>query len=193
VQDTAEKRGHLTPASIVPIMFLTVERREQRQLGGAVVGFNADHIHPDIPFTKRAPFKSGIGGVVEIENKEGDELCKQPPRSLCQIRTTLGQPELTSVMTSQTQGDQQVMQHLERRELILFDNLVIAEHVFRAASRPIKMLYRPMNEDALECLRLRQTDGPVLLRVLQRQQRQPRRAQQGRMRQVRTGQSLLEI
>ncbi len=40
----------------------------------------------------------------------------------------------------------------------------------------------PMHEDALERLGLGQTDGPLLLRVLQRQQR---RAQQRRVREIR--------
>ena len=38
-----------------------------------------------------------------------------------------------------------------------------------------------MHEDAFERLRLGQTDGPMFLRILQRQQR---RAQQGRIREV---------
>jgi hypothetical protein len=74
------------------------------------------------------------------------------------------------------------MQHLERREFVFIDDLVVAEHFFGAAFRSIKMLYRPMHKDAFERLRLGQTDCAKLMRVLQGKQC---RAQQRRMRQVR--------
>ncbi len=79
-------------------------------------------------------------------------LGKQTARGVRQVGAPLGQPELTLVVPPQAQGDQQVMQHLEGWEFVFVDYLVVAEHFFRAFPRPVEMLDRPMDEDALECL-----------------------------------------
>jgi hypothetical protein len=162
-------------------MLLAIERREQRPLGGAEVSLDIDHIHPDIPFSEGTIFKAGVGRVLDLENKKGDELGKQLARRLCQFCAALSQLELAFEVPPQTEGDQNVMQHLERWELVFIYDLVIAEHVVRAVSRPVKVLNRPMDEDTLERLCLGQTDGPVFLHVLQRQLRGP---QHWRMREI---------
>ena len=56
-----------------------------------------------------------------------------------------------------------------------------AEHLLRALSGPVKVIDRPVDEGALECLRLGQADGPVVSGIALRQQR---RAQKRRVRQV---------
>jgi hypothetical protein len=70
-------------------MFLAIEGREQRALSSAEVDLDIDHIHPDVPFAEGSLFKAGVGGVVEFQDKERDQLFKQLPRRLRQIGTTL--------------------------------------------------------------------------------------------------------
>jgi hypothetical protein len=75
-------------------MLLAIERREQSALGGPEVCLDVDYIHPDIPLPEGALFKAGVGGVVEFQDKEGDQLGKQLARRLCQFCAALGQLEL---------------------------------------------------------------------------------------------------
>ena len=125
--------------------------------------------------------KAGIRGMVDLENEEGDEFGKEPPRGPRQLCAKLGQTEFAFEVPSQAQADQQVVQHFERREFVFIDNLAVAEHLARTSSRPVEMLDRPMDEDALERFRLGQSDGPVFLCILKRQQG---RAQQWRLRKI---------
>lgn len=86
-------------------------------------------------------------------------------------------------MAPQAQGDQKLVQHLERREFVFIYDLALAEHFFSAFSRPLNMLDGPMHKDALEGHCLGQSDRTVFLRRLERQERrsQQRRAHQVRM------------
>jgi hypothetical protein len=45
----------------------------------------------------------------------------------------LGEPQFPFDVASQSQGDQKVMQHLDRRELLFVDDIVVVEHFCRAA------------------------------------------------------------
>lgn len=131
-QDARGESSHFVPSGVVPVMFLAVERREQRPLGGAMVGLDVEHVYPDIPFPKGALFKTGVGGMVDLENEKGDKFSKQQRWCLRQFSTTLGQPEFTFEVPPQAQGDKDVIQNFERRELIFVDDLVVAEHFLRA-------------------------------------------------------------
>ena len=119
--------------------------------------------------------------MVDLKDEERDELGKQPPRRLRKVRAAFRQPELAFEVPPQTQGDQEVMQHLKWREFVFIDDFAEAEHLFRAVSRPVKVFNRPVDKHPLERLRLGQADGPVFRSVLQRQHR---RAQQSRMSEV---------
>lgn len=58
-------------------------------------------------------------------------------------------------------------QNLKRREFILVDDLVVAEHFFGVFSRPIEMFHGPMNEDAFERFGLGEANRSILLGILQ--------------------------
>ena len=58
-------------------MFLAIERREQCRLGGSLVGFGIDDIHPDVRFAKGALLEAGEGGMVDRENEDGYNFGKQ--------------------------------------------------------------------------------------------------------------------
>ncbi len=180
-QNARGERGHFAPSGVVPVMFLAVERREQPSLSGAMVGFDVDHVHPDIPFAERPFFEPGIGRVVDLENEERDQFCKQTCRCPRKFGAAFGQPEFALEVPPQAQRDQKVVQDLERREFVFIDDLAVAEHLLRALSGPIKVLDRPVHEYTLECLCLGQADDSMVLRIAKRQQR---RAQERRVRQV---------
>ena len=74
-------------------MVLAIECREQRPLGGAMVGLDVDDVHPHIPLPEGAIFEAGVGGMVDLENEERDEFGKQLRWGLCQFCAALGQPE----------------------------------------------------------------------------------------------------
>jgi len=175
------ERGHLAPAGRVPILRLTVEGFEQSGLGRAVVGLNIDDVHPDIPFPKGAIIEARIGSVINPQDEVWDQFGKQAARGVRQPGAPLGQPEFTLVVPPQAKGDQQVVQHLERRELVFVDDLVVAEHLFRAFARPVEMRDGPMDEDPLERIGLGEANRSVLLRVLEGQKCC---AQHGRMREI---------
>ena len=74
-------------------MLVAIERREQRPLGGAVVGLDVNDVHPDIPLAERALVKAGIGGMVGVEDEEGNQFCKQLRWGLGNVRATFRQAE----------------------------------------------------------------------------------------------------
>ena len=113
-------------------MLLVIERREQCPLGGAVVDFNIDNIYLDIPLAEGSLLKAAVGRMVDLEDEDGNEFGKQPPRRLRKFRATLGQPEFALEVAPQAQGDQKLVQHLERREFEFIDDLVVVEHFFRS-------------------------------------------------------------
>ena len=98
-----------------------------------------------------------------------------------QLGAPLGQPELALEVPPEAQGDQQVVQHLERRELVFVDDFIVAEHFFGAFARPGEVLDGPMDEDPLERLGFGEADRAMILRVLQGQECC---AQHGRMREI---------
>jgi hypothetical protein len=130
-QDAGGERSHFAPSGIFPLMLVAIERREQRPLCRAVVGLDVDDIHPDTPFAEGALLKAGIGRMVDLENEEGDQFSKQLRWGLRQVCATLGQAEFAFEVSPQAQGYQKVVQHLERREFVFIDDLVVAEHFLR--------------------------------------------------------------
>ncbi len=91
--------------------------------------------------------------------------------ALCRIKKRIPFRSAAPEVTPEAKGEQ----HLERREFIFIDDLVIAEHFLGAVAGPVKVLDRPMHEDTLERLGLGQADSAVLLRVAQCQQRRTQR------------------
>ena len=75
------ERGHLAPAGRVPILRLTVECLEQGSLGRAIVSFDIDDVHPDVPFPKGAIIEARIGGVIDPQDEVWDQFGKQTARS----------------------------------------------------------------------------------------------------------------
>src|SRR6056297_359144 len=165
----------------MPILWLTVEGFEQGSLGRAMIGLYIYHVHPDVPFSEGALVETRIGSVIDPEHKVWDQRGKKAARSLRQLCATLSQPELILEVTSQTLGNQQQVQNLERGEIKFIDHLVVAEHLFCAFPRPVEILDGPKDEDALEGLVFGQTNGPVLLGILHGQECAPK---QWRIREV---------
>ena len=113
-------------------MVLTIEDREQRPLGRAMVSLDVDDVHPHIPFAEGTIFKTGVRGVVDLKNEEGDEFGKQPRRCAREFGAALGQTEFAPEVAPQAQSDEKLVQHFERREFEFIDDLVVAEHLFRS-------------------------------------------------------------
>ena len=108
-----------------------------------------------------------------MENEEGNEFGKQPRwrgRKLC---PALGQAKFPFEVAPQAQGDQKLVQHLERREFEFIDDLAVAEHFLGTFSGQVEVLNRQMNKDTLESHCLGQADCTVLLRVPKREQPSP--------------------
>ena len=121
--------------------------------------------------------------MVDLEDEEGDEFRKQPRWRAREFGTALGQREFAFEVAPQAQGDEKLVQYLERREFVLVNDLAVAEHLLGGLFGPGEVLDSPMHKDALERHGLGQTFRPVRLRILKRQQRNPqqRRACQVRM------------
>ena len=123
-----------------------------------MIGLDVDHVHPNVPRSDGTFVEACIGGVINLEHKVWDQLCKQLARGLCQLCATPGQPKLIFVVTCQAQRSQQEMKNLDRGKFVFIDHLAIAEHLFCAFPRPVEMFDGPVNEDTFEGLGFGQTD-----------------------------------
>src|SRR5690606_13823491 len=77
-----------------------------------------------------------IGSVINPQDEVWDQFGKQAARGARQLGAPLGQPEMALEVPPEAKGDQQVVQHLERREFVFVDDLIVAEHLLRAFARP---------------------------------------------------------
>jgi hypothetical protein len=105
----------------VPIMLVPIEGREQSPLGGAAVGLDDGDIHPNIPFAQGALLKAGVGRMIDLEDEKLDDLRKQLRWGLCRFRATLSQAEFALEV-----------RHLEPREFVFVDDLIVSENLIRA-------------------------------------------------------------
>lgn len=63
-----------------------VESCEQFLLGDALIGLDVNDVHPDVPLAKRALFELGVGRVVNLENEERDQFCRETRQVPAQVR-----------------------------------------------------------------------------------------------------------
>lgn len=100
-QDARGECGHFAPSGVVPVMCLAIERREQRSLGGAMVGLDVDDVYPDFPLAERRIFEPSAGRMVNLENEEGDKFRKQTCWCLRKFGAAFGEPEFALEMPPQ--------------------------------------------------------------------------------------------
>ena len=86
------------------------------------------------------------------------------------------------VVAPKLEGDQEEMKQFKRREFIFVEDFVVSEQLFIAATRPVEMRCRPVDERPLKDLGLGQPDRSFFSRKSQSETRRP---QQRRIDQIR--------
>ncbi len=68
---------NFAPTGVVPVSAFPIKSTIKVALACTVFDFDVDNVKPDIPIAERAIIEPSIGGVVNIQNVDGDQFMKE--------------------------------------------------------------------------------------------------------------------